>query len=65
MEAGQTPGLRVPLEHSAGHHGFLLHFGPGGTRTEEITESQAMTLLSDLARELGLPLSGASEPRPS
>ncbi|WP_169317258.1 hypothetical protein [Actinacidiphila oryziradicis] len=54
-EAGQTPGLRVSLRRSVGHHGFLLHFGPDGLRIEAITEAQAMTL--------GLVLS--SSPRPS
>ncbi|MDQ0943155.1 hypothetical protein [Streptomyces sp. V1I1] len=63
MEAGQTPGLRVPLKRAESGHGFLLYFGPGGIRVEEITESQAMTLLSELARGLGLVIT--SPPRPS
>jgi hypothetical protein len=60
MEAGQTPGLRVPLRRSPDGNGFRLGFGPDGVRTEAITTAQAMTLLSELARELGLTLTGAS-----
>ncbi|MER6284442.1 hypothetical protein [Streptomyces sviceus] len=63
MEVGQTPGLRVPLAPSADRHGFLLHFGPDGVRVEQITEAQAMTLASDLARVLGLMLTGPSWPK--
>ncbi|MGW1809249.1 hypothetical protein [Streptomyces sp. NPDC002078] len=57
-EFGQTPGLRVPLMRRAvpGEHGFLLYFGRDGVRIEVITEAQAMTLATDLARELGLSL---------
>ncbi|NJP47725.1 hypothetical protein [Actinacidiphila epipremni] len=57
-EAGRTPGLRVPLRRSAEPPGFLLLFGPTSSRIERITDAQAMTLLSDLARALGLALSG-------
>ncbi|MFJ3777551.1 hypothetical protein ACIPX0_38255 [Streptomyces sp. NPDC090075] len=57
-EFGQTPGLRVPLMRRAvpGEHGFLLYFGRDGVRIEVITDAQAMTLATDLARELGLSL---------
>jgi hypothetical protein len=66
MEFGQTPGLRVPLlRRSAERHGFLLYFGTGGERIEAVTDAQAMTLLSELARELGLTLSGTPSVPPS
>lgn len=66
-EFGQTPGLRVPLmrRRAPGQHGFLLYFGRDGVRIETITEAQAMTLLSELARELGLTLSGTPGVPPS
>ena len=61
---GQTPGLRVPLMRrvAPGEHGFLLYFGTGGERIEVITEAQAMTLATDLARELGLSLARQTGP---
>lgn len=62
MEAGRTPGLRVPLRRIGQEPGFLLLFGPDGVRIEQISEAQAMTLLSDMARELGLVLSGPARP---
>jgi hypothetical protein len=62
MEPGSTPGLRVPLRRIGCEPGFLLLFGPDGARVEQITEPQAMTLLSELSRELGLHLSGPHRP---
>jgi hypothetical protein len=62
MEPGLTPGLRVPLRRIGREPGFLLLFGPGGVRIEQIGEAQAMALLSDIARELGLHLSGPRRP---
>ncbi|MFD5536673.1 hypothetical protein ACFWIJ_02150 [Streptomyces sp. NPDC127079] len=57
-DIGQTPGLRVPLlpRSAPQAHGYLLYFGPDGERIEAITDAQAMTLATDLARELGLSL---------
>lgn len=57
-ETGRTPGLRVPLRRSTEPPGFLLLFGPTGARVERITDAQAMTLLSELARAMGLVVSG-------
>ena len=61
---GQTPGLRVPLMRRVApdQHGFLLYFGLDGVRIETITEAQAMTLATDLARELGLSLARQTGP---
>ncbi|MHB9859004.1 hypothetical protein [Streptomyces sp. YIM S03343] len=63
-EFGQTPGLRVPLMRrvAPGQHGFLLCFGRDGVRIETITEAQAMTLATDLARELGLSVARQAGP---
>lgn len=57
-ETGRTPGLRVPLRRSTEPPGFLLLFGPTGARVEQITDAQAMTLLTELARAIGLVVSG-------
>ncbi|WP_055531933.1 hypothetical protein [Streptomyces graminilatus] len=63
-EFGQTPGLRVPLIRrvAPGQHGFLLYFGRDGLRIETLSEAQAMTLATDLARELGLSVARQTGP---
>ncbi|WP_433889863.1 hypothetical protein [Streptomyces sp. CA-111067] len=64
MDVGRTPGLRVVLGRQVGSgSGFLLLFGRHGERVEEVTDAQAMTLLVELVREMGLSISGQPNDR--
>ncbi|MEU5428247.1 hypothetical protein AB0H73_21985 [Streptomyces olivoreticuli] len=60
---GTTPGLRILLTR-ADDVSYLLSFGPDGERVELVTTAQLMTLLVEVARELGLALS-APPPHPN